>query len=107
MKGQKMRHLRIKPAETDIIMHIYNRICGLSGGFLFGNSEKELFTIRIAGADAKVDGLVVASDIFVTNTVAQARGSMALAKRKLTHATDSSDTQLMLCRFKRLQKLVL
>ena len=32
-----MRHLRIKPTETDTIMHVYNRISGSSGDFPFGN----------------------------------------------------------------------
>jgi hypothetical protein len=32
-----MRHLRIKPTETDTIMHVYNRLSGSSGDFPFGN----------------------------------------------------------------------
>jgi hypothetical protein len=71
-------------------------------------AEKEPFTRR---SDRRVrywvDGLVIGSDIFVMNTVAKARGSMALAKRKLTHATDSPDTLPMLCSFKQLRKLVI
>ena len=47
MKGQKMRHLRIKPTETDTIMHVYNRISGSSGYFPFGNPEKEQFLRRL------------------------------------------------------------
>lgn len=71
-------------------------------------AEKEPFTRR---TDRRVrywvDGLVIGSDIFVMNTVTKARGSMALAKRKLTHATDSPDTLPMLCSFKQLRKLVI
>jgi hypothetical protein len=29
-KEYKMRHLRIKPTETDTIMHVYNRITAFS-----------------------------------------------------------------------------
>ena len=42
-----MRHLRIKPTETDTIMHVYNRISGTSGEFPFGNPEKEQFQRRL------------------------------------------------------------
>ena len=70
-------------------------------------AEKEPFSRR---TDRRVrywvDGLVIGSDIFVINTVAKARGSLALAKRKLTHATDSPDAMPLLCCFKQLRKLV-
>ena len=42
-----MRHLRIKPTETDTIMHVYNRIAGSSSEFPFGNAEKEQFLRRL------------------------------------------------------------
>jgi REP element-mobilizing transposase RayT len=42
-----MRHLRIKPTETDTIMHVYNRIAGFSSDFPFGNAEKEQFLRRL------------------------------------------------------------
>ena len=42
-----MGHLRIKPTETDTIMHVYNRISGSSGDFPFGNPEKEQFQRRL------------------------------------------------------------
>jgi len=69
--------------------------------------EKEPFSRR---TDRRVrywvDGLVIGSDIFVLNTVAKARGSLALAKRKLTHATDSPGAMPLLCSFKQLRTLV-
>jgi hypothetical protein len=49
---------------------------------------------------------VIGSDIFVINTVAKARGSLALAKRKLTHASDSPAAMPRLCSFNQLRKLV-
>ncbi|MBT3202532.1 MAG: hypothetical protein HN350_21750 [Phycisphaerales bacterium] len=71
-------------------------------------AAKEPFTRR---TDRRVrywvDGLVIGSDIFVINTVANARGSLALTKRKLTHATDSPDALPLLCSFKQLRKLVI
>ena len=70
-------------------------------------TEKEPFTRRIdRHVRYWVDGLVIGSDIFVLDTVSKARGSMALAKRKLTVATDSPITLPQLYSFKQLRPLV-
>ena len=50
-----------------------------------------------------VDGLVIGSDLFVINTVADARGHAALAKRKLTRVTGDGAS---LYSFKQLRVLV-
>ena len=50
-----------------------------------------------------VDGLVIGSDLFVINTVAEARGHAALAKRKLTRATGTTGDGVSLYSFKQLR----
>jgi hypothetical protein len=42
-----MRYPRIKPSETDTFMHVYNRVAGSAGDFLFGPAEKEEFIRRL------------------------------------------------------------
>ena len=42
-----MRYPRIKPSQADTFMHVYNRVAGSAGEFLFGPVEKEEFIRRL------------------------------------------------------------
>jgi hypothetical protein len=70
-------------------------------------AEREPFTRRIdRHVRYWVDGLVIGSDIFVLDTVSKARGTTALAKRRLTNATDSPALLPQLYSFKQLRTLI-
>ena len=80
-----MRQVRIRPQDSDTIMHVFN---------LWGNRFKN--TILQSGISVwhcwqyielnLEDGLAIGSDIFVKTVVAKARGEIAVSKRRLTRA---------------------
>jgi putative transposase len=43
MKGDDMRHPRIRPDYADTFMHVYNRVAGTLGDFPFRDADKEYF----------------------------------------------------------------
>ena len=42
-----MRYARLKPEQTEVFMHVYNRVAGCAGEFPFREAEKEEFIRRM------------------------------------------------------------